>query len=335
LNSPPFANEYFEAVKGAGSMAQDRWNTVQVTGGDRATFLHNMCTNDIRGLSPGGGGEAFFTDVKGKIVAHAFVLVGDDAIQLVAVPDSAARLIAHLDRYIIREDVQLADATSMIDWTLVVGAESADAIGPVASSPMPDLQAAWSHAVLPLGRNSPVLTQLVRCNLPWCGGYLVGSGSDHTDALRGNLVSGGAIACSHHETWQAIRVESAWPLWGVDFDAANLPQEVNRDALAIHFRKGCYLGQETVARIDALGHVNRRLMQVQFAGDSVPPSGAELLRGDQVVGRITSACWSPSFNSPLALAMVHRGSNDVGTRVRWDEVDAEVIAKSPSPTSSP
>jgi tRNA-modifying protein YgfZ len=335
LNSRPFANEYFEAVQGAGSIALDRWNTVNVTGGDRAAFLHNMCTNDIRGLATGGGCEAFFTDVKGKIVAHAFVLVGDEAIQLVMVLDSAARLIAHLDRYIIREDVQLADVSSMIDWTLVVGAESSDAIGPVGSSPMPDLQAEWSHAVLPLGRNSPVLTQLVRCNLPWCGGYLVGSGSDHTDALRGNLVSGGAVACSHDETWQAIRVESAWPLWGVDFDGANLPQEVNRDALAIHFRKGCYLGQETVARIDALGHVNKRLVQVQFAGDDVPPSGAELLRGDQVVGRVTSACWSPTFKSPLALAMVHRGSNDVGSRLRWGDVDSEVIAKSPSPASSP
>lgn len=331
----PFDNEYFEAVRGAGFIALDRWNTVQVTGGDRAAFLHNMCTNDIRGLAPGGGCEAFFTDVKGKIVAHAFVLAGDEAIQLVAVPDSAARLIAQLDRYIIREDVQLTDVSSMIDWTLVVGAESADAIGRMAPLPMPDLQAAWSHVVLPLGQNSPVPTQLVRCNLPWCGGYLVGSSSDHTEALRGHLVSGGAIACSNPETWQAIRVESAWSLWGVDFDAANLPQEVNRDALSIHFRKGCYLGQETVARIDALGHVNKRLVQVQFACGDVPPSGVELLRVDQVVGHVTSACWSPSFQAPLALAMVHRGSNDVGSQLQWAGVDSEVIAKSPSPPSSP
>jgi folate-binding protein YgfZ len=334
LNSLPFANEYFEAVKGAGSMALDRWNTVQITGGNRAAFLHNMCTNDIRGLAPGGGCEAFFTDVKGKIVAHAFVLVGDESIQLVTVPDSAARLITHLDRYIIREDVQLFDASSTTSWSLVAGLNSTEAIRQAFTS-LPELSAPWTHADSTSAGSTPIKARIVCCNLPWCGGYLVGCEHDRAGDLQSELCRVGIVSCRHEAALNAIRVESSWPLWGVDFDAANLPQEVNRDGLAIHFRKGCYLGQETVARIDALGHVNKRLVQVQFAGDGVPPSGAELLRGDQVVGRVTSACWSPSFQSPLALAMVHRGSNDVGTRLQWDEVDAEVIAKSPSPPTSP
>ena len=119
--------------------------------------------------------------------------------------------------------------------------------------------------------------------------------------------------------WHAIRVEAAWPLWGVDFDGSNLAQEVGRDATAISFRKGCYLGQETVARIDALGHVNKKLIQVRFSGGDAPAVGAELSADGQTVGRVTSAAWSPRRQSPVALAMVKRGANETGLLINCGE----------------
>jgi len=324
---------YRVATEIAGVVALVGWSTVRVTGADRASFLHNMCTNDIRNVAPGSGCEAFFTDVKGKIVAHAFVLVGDDALDLLMVLGSATRLIAHLDRYIIREDVQLADASEETAWTLVVGAKAEEVIGRMALAPLPELAAAWSHGRTSKTAVADTEVQLVRCDVPWCGGFLVGCAEGRATAVQASLADAGATYCTE-ALWQTIRIESAWPLWGADFDDANLPQEVGRDATAIHFRKGCYLGQETVARIDALGHVNKQLVQVRFAGGDVPAAGAELSQGEQTVGRVTSACWSPRLQTPLALAMVRRGANEPGSPLQCEGVPAEVVAPPTDPTAA-
>jgi hypothetical protein len=123
-----------------------------------------------------------------------------------------------------------------------------------------------------------------------------------------------------------VRIEAGFPLFGGDFDSDNLPQEVNRNPFAIHFNKGCYLGQETVARIDALGHVNRKLVLVQFAGETLPAVGEALQADSNVVGQVTSRCWSPHLQCPLALAMVRRGSNEPGSRLEGTEGTATVIS---------
>lgn len=306
----------------AGFVTLDGWTTVRVGGADRATFLHNMCTADVRALAAGQGVEAFFTDVKGKIVAHTIILAGEREHWLIGVPGQAARLIAHLDRYIIREDVQLADISDELAWTLVAGPECAAAVekltGPIATN----LGPAWAHRD---AQNAGVDVRMVRCPQPWSGGLLVACPVGAVDSLHDKLRSVDVVSVGE-TAWQALRVESGWPLLDVDFDGTNLPQEVGRDAAAINFRKGCYLGQETVARIDALGHVNKRVSTVRVDGGEPPTVGAELLADGQVVGHVTSATWSPRLGATLALAMVRRGHNDPGARLECGGQAAEVIA---------
>ena len=123
-------------------------------------------------------------------------------------------------------------------------------------------------------------------------------------------------------------------MFGVDFDSANLPQEINRDRLAINFNKGCYLGQETVARIDALGHVNQKVVLLQFAGETLPAVGLELQVDGQGVGSVSSTCWSPKLQSPATLALVRRGFNDVGTQLDSDVGTATVVTNMRSPLAS-
>jgi folate-binding protein YgfZ len=103
-------------------------------------------------------------------------------------------------------------------------------------------------------------------------------------------------------------------------------QEVNRDRQAISFTKGCYLGQETVARIDALGHVNQKLVGVRFMGDENPAVGTELMNNGLSVGRVTSATYSPQLRAALALAMVRRESNVPGTLLESVRGECEVIS---------
>jgi hypothetical protein len=124
----------------------------------------------------------------------------------------------------------------------------------------------------------------------------------------------------------ALRIEAGFPEYGRDVTDANLPQEVARDRLAMSFHKGCYLGQETVARIDALGHVNRYLVGVRFDGGGIPPVGTPLSAEGKTLGNVTSATFSPRLGVPLALAYVRRGHHGPGTRLDSPLGTAEVVA---------
>lgn len=297
------------------------WTAVRVTGADRASFLHNMCTNDVRSLQPGQGCEAFFTDAKGKIIGHVFALAAEDAITLLTVPGQADTLIRHLDRYIIREDAQLADATGQLGWWMLFGRRAAGVLEACGAAPA-DLRNPWDHTTARMADSD---VHIVRCELLWPRGFLIACAAEARERLGAELRRAGAASCTA-EAWHAIRIESAWPLFGVDFDATHLPQEVGRDDQAIHFRKGCYLGQETIARIDALGHVNKRLCLVKAAQVDALPMGAELSANGQPAGRITSSCWSPALQASLALAMVRRGFSDIGAELQCGQIEAEIVA---------
>jgi folate-binding protein YgfZ len=157
---------------------------------------------------------------------------------------------------------------------------------------------------------------IVPCSQIWCEGSWIGGES--TAKPKSDSSSDDELL------WHALRIESGWPLFGVDFDGSNFPQEVGRDAQAISFRKGCYLGQETVARIDALGHVNKRLCTVRLAGEAA--AGDDLFAGGEPVGRVTSSSYSPRLDGWLALAMVRRGHNDPGAQLACREQPAEVVS---------
>jgi folate-binding protein YgfZ len=289
-----------------------RWTTVQLTGADRVSFLHNMCTNDIKSLQVGQQCEAFLTDVKGKIVGHVVVFALADELLVVSVPAQAERIITSLGRYIIREDVQLTDESARFHWALMVGPSVAESQRRLTAS-----------GAAPLGGDRTLV--MVPCSQVWCGGSWVGG----TSPQEAHAVSGS----DDEHLWHALRIESGWPLFGVDFDGFNLPQEVGRDAQAISFRKGCYLGQETVARIDALGHVNKRLCTVRLEGEAA--AGDELFAGDQAVGCVTSASYSPTLDAWLALAMVRRGHNDPGARLACRDQPADVIPTPAVPSTQP
>ncbi len=297
-DDPVFQAEYDAATSGAAIVPLAGWSTLRIAGRDRVTFLHNMCTNDIRGIAVGGQCEAFLTDVKGKIVGHALVLATEDELVLVGVPGQAERLVGHLDRYIIREDVRLEDATSNSAWGLLVG---------------PTAQRA-AESGLPGSPLKPVLFY-APCVQVWTGGFWVG---EIGNARAKPQAAGGVV-------WESLRVESGWPLFGVDFDNSNLPQEVGRNSQAISFRKGCYLGQETIARIDALGHVNKGLATVKLSHEAAV--GDELIDADgKPAGRLTSMAWSPKVGAWLALAMARRGVNEPGVQLTCGGHSAAVIA---------
>ena len=282
-----FDQQYDALRRGCGMIELAGWSSVTLTGADRQKFLNSFCTNDVKKLAPGERCEAFIPNAKGRILGHGLVSCREDELVFVGSPNQAARLIEHLDRYIIREDVQLRDTTAERTYLLLSGDSSA--------------------------RGMPVDGGIF---FPWnlIDGDGVGFLELRPEALSASLskLSESGYVRVDSLAFTAARIEAGMPLFGVDFDEHNFPQEVNRDREAISFTKGCYLGQETVARIDALGHVNQKIVGVRFSGADVPPNGAELSRDGAKVGTVTSAAFSPRHNAPLALAMVRREANSPG-----------------------
>ncbi|HVT30747.1 MAG TPA: glycine cleavage T C-terminal barrel domain-containing protein [Lacipirellulaceae bacterium] len=291
-----FDDQYQALQSGRAIVELADWSSISVTGADRQAFLHNFCTNDVKRLVPGTNCEAFCTSVKGKIVGHGWILCRDDELVFFGPPGQGSRLVEHLDRYVIREDVKLCDMTGARSYMLVAGGVPTEAC----RQPIP-------------------LSIIARDDTNICELQV----HEMESAVRA-LVDSGFVAAAP-EVFLAARIEAGFPLFGADFDDRNLPQEVGRDKQAISFTKGCYLGQETVARIDALGHVNQKIVGVRFFGSAVPDAGTEMVLHNAKVGEVKSATFSPKLEAPLALGMVRRDANAVGTKLQSSFGECEVI----------
>ncbi len=321
MNREKFQQQYEALIQGCGTISLNDWTKLKIRGDDRTSFLHNMCTNDIRRLQPGCGCEMFMTDVKGHTIAHAFVLVEDDCIELIGASGQSDKIIEHLQRYIIREDVVLTDESAAVGVMLFCGRQSAVERDAAIGEHVSALVKPWQHKGVMI---NGVPVQIVNPCWLHVPSYLLLFPANRQAAVGQILESAGSVPCDA-AIWDAIRIESGLPLWGVDFDHSHLPQEVARNEQAISFTKGCYLGQETIARIDAMGHVNRQRVAVKFSRQEIPDVGTELRSDEKIVGMVTSSCWSPQLDCPLALAVVRRGSNTPGSRLQSICGEAQVM----------
>jgi folate-binding protein YgfZ len=315
-----FAAQYAVLTAGVGLVDFSTRTQIEFTGNDRASFLHNLVTNNVRNLAVGSGCEAFVLNVKGHIVGHVFIFAGPDSHILETVPGQAETLLKHFDRYLIREDVQLHDRSQ--EWSeFFLAGPNAETLLAEQGLPVPTERLAHTAAQI---AGFPVW--LRRVDLAGPVGFLIAFRRDAHIELERALFKAGAVHCDI-EVFDAARIEYGMPLLGRDISEDNLPQEIDRDKLAISFTKGCYLGQETVARIDALGHVNRLLRVLKFSGDEIPQAGVELLADGKPVGKITSAAWSPKCSAPLALAFLKRGHHEAGTKLDSPDGPAQVLGE--------
>jgi len=297
---PEFLAQYEALTTGVGISLLAGRTIIDVTGADRTQFLQSFTTNDIKKLMPGRGCEAFVTNSQGKTLGHVLIFCDADKYVLDTTPGQVATLISHFERYVITEDVQFVDRTAESCDLLLAGPNAKAALDAVAGSTFPsELLSHVASAIAGL----PAIVSRVEYAGPVA--YFVQTSVSDAASITAALSGAGAVACDAAAV-EAARLEAGVPLFGTDITPDNLPQEVARDDRAISFTKGCYLGQETVARVDAVGHVNRLLAGLKFSGEKLPQSGLALLAGDQQVGHVTSAAWSPRLGAPLALGYLRR-----------------------------
>lgn len=321
MTQPADANtiaDYAALQTGAGLVTLAAWSQIEITGADRVSFLHGFCTADIKKLPPGQGVEAFITNHQGKATGHGLIFAEQDRLLFDGAPNQAEKLIAHWDRFVIGERVEFRDRTG--DWAnLLLAGPQAEALLSSLNANLPATRLAHQPAVI-AGREVTVR------RVDWLPvpGLQLNCASEHSESIRSELLSHGAREVSE-AAWHMARVEAGYPLYGVDITEDNLPQEVQRTEQAISFTKGCYLGQETIARLDALGHVNRVLTGLRFVGEHTLASGEAILQGEKKLATITSVAWSPRLQSPLALAYVRTLHATPGKRLSFPGGEAEVV----------
>lgn len=280
-----------------------------VTGPDRAKFLHNLTTNDVKRLPAGQGVEAFVTSPQGKTLGYVTLLAADDRVLVRTDPGGADRVVPHFQKYGLFDDVTLDDTSARTFEFHLAGPGAEAAVGGTLPEPgdLRHAPVAVAGAAVRVVRESPL-------GVP--GLTVLGDLAD-ADAVRAALGVGAGSVALDPATAEALRIEAGTPAFGRDVSADNLPQEVARDDRAINFVKGCYLGQETVARIDALGHVNKllRLLHLEGGAADVPPAGAVIEVEGKAVGVVTSAAFSPGRGAPVALGYVRAAHAGAGTAV--------------------
>ena len=287
----------------------DRTN-IKITGKDRVAFLNNFCTNDIKMLNPGQGCEAFITSIKGRVLGHVFVFVEQDAIWLESVPHATEPLLQHLGKYVLAEEVELHDRSAEYGELFISGPKSAEKLTPLISNVADFGQHA--HGMMKWNEISIAWRRIDFLNEP---GFLLSAARDHLGDVWRLLCE--TIKPAGADVFHALRIESGFPLYGIDVSEENIAQEVGRTKQAISFTKGCYLGQEPISRIDALGHVNRELCGLKLSTGSAPLPGSAVKSedGSKEIGSITSSVLSPIENTPLALAYLKSQYLTPGTSV--------------------
>ncbi len=292
-----------------GTVVIDRTDRARlwVGGPDRGRFLHNLTTNEVKRLEAGSGREAFVTSPQGKTLAFVIMHAIEDRILVRADPGGLEHALPHFQKYGALDDVELDDASrSTCDLHLIGPGPYPSWMPTVAAEPEYSCAVATaSGETLYVIRESPT-------GFP---GLTVITPESLRERILNDLAGAGATELEP-ERFEGLRIWAGTPVFGREVTPANLPQELGRDDRAISFIKGCYLGQETVARIDAVGHVNRILKGLRFAaGARVPAIGSRLLDGEKVVGAATSAAPSPFDGSPIALAFVKTAHAQAGTRL--------------------
>ena len=303
------AGEHEAVRERAGVIDRSERGKIEVTGKDRATFIHGLISNDVKGLAPGQGNESALLDVHGKVIALLAVHCLSD--RLILETDSYLResLLATIDRYLFSERAELEDVTAASGILTVAGPSARKTVEQALPVVLPDL--APRHHVVATVEGTDV--RIVRTDETGEEGYDLWVGTADLERLWERLREAGARPVGR-EAWNVLRVEAGAIRYGVDVDASTLLLEAALPG-SYSLNKGCYMGQEVVARITYRGHVNRKIVGFRFDDSRVPASGAPVTVEGKEVGRITSAVLSPALGVALALGFLRREHQEPGTRV--------------------
>ena len=300
-----------------------------LTGGDRLRFLNGQVTNNVKDLAVGEGCYAALVTAKGKFQSDLNIYILPNEILVDFEPGLSQAIIQRLEKYIIADDVQVVEVAPDYGLLSVQGPKAdtvVTAVGLAAALPIKSMSFTTA--------NHPTLGEVYCINQPRLGtaGFdlfvPISSMGAVADKLTAAVKNVGGNWCG----WQALetaRVEAGIPRYGLDMDETNLAPEAGIDTRAISYSKGCYIGQEVIARIRTYGQVARTLRGLRLADAirNLPAKGDKLFCDGKEAGYITSAVASPALKANIALGYVRREHNQIGAELTWRTTDGESSAK--------
>ena len=294
----------------AGFLDRSPRGKFRVRGNDAADYLQGQLTNDIEALEPEAGCYAALLDRKGHMQADMRVLrLGSGELWLDTEPETSDVVERHLRMYSIGREVEIEDIAA--DWSIV------SVIGPAAVEVAGTSPLSPEHAQRVYEREG-VEILAVATDL----GLDLIVRAERSEQLQELLARSGAVEVSEAAA-EILRVESGRPRFGREMTTATIPQEAGIDERAVSFTKGCYIGQETVARLHYRGKPNRHLRGLRL--ESPASEGDAIVLGDREIGTVGTAVLSPAFG-PIGLAVIRREA-EPGNRVAVGEsgVEADVV----------
>ena len=282
---------------------------IRATGDDRARLLHALTTNHIQQLLPGHGCYAFFLNANGRILADANIFVFAEYILIDAEPDVRETLFAHIDHYIIADDVNLHDDTEATFALAVEGPGVKDRLCAIGLPVPANVYAheAWEDCTI------------AHVSLTGEPGYRMFGPRERKAAMLDLLY----LAEATPQDAETVRIEHGKPRYGIDLTASNITAEIDAPH-ALHSQKGCYLGQEIVERVRSRGHINKRLLALEFEGSVIVEPGTRLVVDGKEIGELRSVAKSPKSGRIVALGFVRVPYDAPGTEVEAAGVKGRV-----------
>ena len=297
--------DYERLREAVGLVDRSARGKLRLTGGEAADYLQGQVTNDVAALAPGTGCYAALLNHKGKMLTDMRVLRGEDFIWVDTEPEGLPALVRNASMFSIGRDVRHEDVSGAYAILSL--------IGPDARAKLDDPPPATEHAFTQGEHGLYVATDL---------GVDVICPAGDVAAVREAL----AVEPVSEEAAECLRIESGRPRFSIDVGTETIPQEAGLNERAVSFTKGCYVGQETVARLHYKGKPNRHLRGLRLS--EPVERGDEIRLGERVVGEVGSATVSPAFG-PIALAVVRREA-ELGTAVEvGDEPVAATVTQLP------
>ncbi len=299
--------EYAAVRKAAGLMDRPERGLLQVHGGDRLDFLHRMVTADCNGLQPGQSRRCFLLNAKGRILADLLILHKAERTWIGLDEPTAATVIDELDQLLFGEDVQIENAERRMHCLSLHGPGAGALIG-LTLEPM-------HHVTTELHGHEVLIHRFDECGVP---SYHLWMSGDAASPIWEELCRAEGCKPIGWAAFNTLRVEAGQPMFHIDFGPNNQPHETALLRETVDFTKGCYRGQEIVARIEAQGHPAQVIVGYRAEGEALPEAGAPIAvsheAGAAEVGVVTSSTPSPMLgNANIGLAMVKWAHREPGT----------------------
>jgi folate-binding protein YgfZ len=313
----------YSAVRdgGAGVIDLSVRGRLLVGGSEAVMFLNGLITNDMKTLAVNSWMPAVFPNVQGRLLAAVRVIHRDDGFLIDTESATIETVTKLLSRFTLAGDFRITDLTNETSMLSVQGKGSAAIV-----------RQALGEAAAPVERQHVATAQLASSNVTVIrathtaeDGYDLFVAANETPTLLKALIKAGAQPLGA-DTAEVLRIEAGIPLYGIDMDDTNVVTETNLDD-AVNFTKGCYIGQEIIARIKYRGHVAKKLAGLIVEGEASPERGAKVFSADdKEIGRVTSFAFSPRLNQSVALGYIKYDFLEPGTNVKVVTAENEIPA---------